>query len=335
MPEETMEVEQQTETVAAEETVMVESDPFGFPADEPAMPDSVDGNEDVVGDEEPAEAGESDSAEPKQEEAATAQPTGLSEDDVKRAKDFGFTDSDIARIVGVDELEMRIGFQMRLDEQRRQAAIAARQAEEAKAEAPTAPKKFELQFSEDVADEVAQPVRALYDHLSGEFSNAQQQLSQMANVLMGPVQQAVQSLQEQYAQVRLERFDNFVNSLGPEWKDVFGEGPTDALPADSKELRERVRLFQAGEDLARGRSTSNQRMSDMERWRKGHGVEFGQQAAKLAAAAEKKKISQKLEKGSKRLVSRPLGKRGYDKSATPSLDAKMAELGITFEEDEE
>lgn len=360
MAEETMteSTEQSVVVDSVVETNVVDHDPFA--SDEPnssSMPD-VDpvGNEaDVRGvadvDVKPGSESTSAAKAPADAKPADAeQPVeqGLTEDQIARAKHFGFTDADVARFRNADELDLHVGFLIRADQQRQAAALAhqqqmqqaqATQAQGTQAAAqpaqPTGPRKFQLQLSDDLDDVVKQPLTEMAAYFENEVAPLQQRLQQVADAIMGPVRETVLQLQEQAAQVRLDRFDGFIGSLGDEWKDLFGSGPTDSLDPSSKELQARVRLFQAGEDLARGRQMANQRIADQERWKRGLGVEFGDQAAKRAAASATKKVAEQIGKQGKRVLSRPTGRRHELASKFPSLEAKAAELGVSFSEDEE
>lgn len=104
------------------------------------------------------------------------------------------------------------------------------------------PTMFDLQIpAELLSSEDAAPFHAMNQHYAGLVHGMQQQL-----------QQVTENLQRQAQEQYVERFDDFVDSLGTEFERVLGKGPSAHLNQNSPEYQARYRLDQTALILRNG-----------------------------------------------------------------------------------
>lgn len=282
------------------------------------------------------------SGEGVEKEGAAAQPS-LSPQDIEDAHRAGFSDDDIRRlgITNRDQLEYVAGVIWR-----RQQAVAQQQAQVAQSQQQAAPQQIPAPAQQapvqsaidwsaleqaDVEPTIIQSLKAMEARLSGvpQFG---------ADQVMQQVSQYVEPIQRMMHEIQMERFDNYIASLGADWKDVFGDGPTDALSRDSKEFKARSRLWDAANIISNGSQvTGGYRQTATSLWQRGLNQEFGSQQAEKAASREKARIKAGVEKQRNRMIVPPNGVRRSPAGPNrfSNMESKAAELGITFDADEE
>lgn len=171
--------------------------------------------------------------EEKQEEGNTDDtkeeiPTAL----LDRAMAVGLRPADVAGFSTNSDLDSAIRL---LESMRPNSATPQAEEQEAVDPLEALSKEFSLDLDKDDVDG---------DSLVSAIQQLAKHQAEQNRAVVGYVQQAAQQLQQQVqGNEALSWFDAKLASLGPEWSEVLGSGPTKALPAGSEELARRNKLI--------------------------------------------------------------------------------------------
>jgi hypothetical protein len=297
--------------------------------DVPGVGDEAKPDED--GEEEPADDADDTKDEPADDEETAGddeKPDGKADVPDKltqRAKALGLSEDDIAAFdtpedadIYLSRMEAAVG--KILGQQGTTSTDAARtdtpSGEEAEAKPGERPKpdtnrRFELSLNEDEFD--ADLVGQLHG-LNDYYAERAEQTEQAILEVHEQMQEAVTHLYQMTV-------DNFVSSLGDEWAEVFGKGPTAHLEPGSKEYQARAKLWKGARDAWRGESATNGKktpFNPIKHLDRARLLEFGRDLEKFAT----KKVANKVSKRKGQTVSRPRGRGAMTKAGT-SLNEEL------------
>lgn len=181
------------------------------------------------------------------------------------------------------------------------------------ADSPIQPFAFNeewLKSAEEDAPQLVGQLRGLNEHYAKQQSDMFAAMNWMVDRLRD-----VSSADEQRTFMsQVDQLDTYVEKLGDEWKEVFGEGPTRAVDRNSEAWKARDMLFRAGQAFRRyGGKNGNGSMTGY--LRLALGAEFGDKIKKLAENG----ISQQLRDQSGRFTARPTAPT---RSGKPSSSAR-------------
>ena len=219
-----------------------------------------------------AEADPEEIAEPQEPEPEPKAPepvkAKLSDDILKEAQGYGIDAADLdgmddvsarKHMISVDKTLAKIGAKALMttpiqepgqQPQQQQTPLAPQQA--AQPTQPQQPVPFEaykLKLKKEEYDEM------VVAELEGMSSHYQAQIDQLRSAIT-PLYQSEESRQIQQV---VSAFDNEFAAMGPEWKDVLGEGPTFGMPKDSPQRKLRERIMPTAKSILESlqRSTGN------------------------------------------------------------------------------
>lgn len=120
--------------------------------------------------------------------------------------------------------------------------------------------KLELKLDKDMVEEpVVEAIQKLNDHYYQALQNQQQVIETLVNATLA-AHQWIDTWNNQYQQQAereaMEQADQWFESLGPDWVEEFGSGPTESLPQGSRQRLNRERVLKQAESLAMGLSAS-------------------------------------------------------------------------------
>lgn len=285
------------------------------------------------------------SVEPKEAEPVVP---AIPDDIRSRVKEaFGLSDEEISRYGSVDELDLALGRARLLaeryanprapaNEPKPTEAAPAPQTQQTQA-TETAPSRlfqpFDPKLSEDVEPSITAAVQGMNEHYAGQNNMIGGAVAELGRQLHEATQAIQVLMQERQTSVQRD-IDSWYGSLGEEWKDVFGSGPTSALKPDSPEFKNRSRLLDSARAIAAARLSRNEMPERSALLHSALGAEFRDRVAEKAAKQAKAAIADQL-KPQKRLMSqRPQGHKRVDElpkgkdRAVAAVGAKMAEMGI-------
>lgn len=135
-----------------------------------------------------------------------------------------------------------------------------------------------------------------------KFNAAMERLSTMQQILGHFAEDRLRQVQDQY----LDSFDKRVESLGEDFKDLFGSGSGKALPRDSHELANRIRLDSVMGAIQQSRQQQGlTRLSEDEAFRRALVVEFPDRFEQSIRT----KVAGQVANRQRQFTSRPTGRK--------------------------
>jgi hypothetical protein len=190
----------------------------------------------------------------EQVEGAATAPEPLDADYVSRAKAFSLNEDDL-RSTSRDVVERMMANADRMtinaaraEYQQPPAPIVRREnGQFAPAPAPAAPvpgdfayEPWKPEFTQD--DEVAEPITK---NMTGLEKHLAAQIDRLHQFYGSKLQEHDQFRTDQIVQRNNAAMDRFIESSGPDWKEVFGTGPTSEMNPQSQEFLNRVEAWTA------------------------------------------------------------------------------------------
>ena len=170
----------------------------------------------------------------------------------------------------------------------------------------------------------------IVDHYNGQLSAlTQSQATQLAS-LQARIEGTQTFVQEQQAQQYVQQMDGLFDSLGDEWRELFGQGPGRSLSSDSPQIKNRVNVDNALRKINAGMRLSNMPASGLpELFRLALAATFPSQQATAAVSAATGKIA----KRQSQFTQRPGARKGAPVSgrekALSNADQFFADRGIS------
>lgn len=241
---------------------------------------------------------------------------------LQRASDAGF-DEQSARALGTPDALISV-----LDTFDRQLAAVGRTEDTAESDAAdtsdaTSNKGSGEQFRISLDSEVVEPVvQQAFDQVVERYESAISDLTEAVDMLLGHVESEGRSRES-------ERFDGFVDSLGKDYQDLFGNGPTDVLRDGSVQRRNRDSVLDEMRALREGYGKIGRKApSEKELFQRALRGVFGDKISSMA----RREIAGKLDRRSKSHINRPTSRSDRDltprQRAIRSVGSKMAEKGM-------
>jgi hypothetical protein len=144
---------------------------------------------------------------------------------------------------------------------------------------------------------------------------------------VGILQQTHEMLGQLMSRVTMSEFDGFVASLGDEYSELLGAGPTSAMAQDSAAYRNRQAVIEDAEAAARGYAglKGGKRPSDAELWQRSVRAVLGD---KVKASAQKRQ-SKQVDNRRRQFISRsvPRGTAGRTDGAS-AVASMMRDRGL-------
>ena len=289
------------EEPAAPKEAAPEPDPFDF--DEPnytpaAADDDTGGDRDATDD-----TGEGD----------TAIPAALA----SRAEQLGVPQADIDAFKGHPEL-----FGRYLETFKKPAATG--DGDDDTEGDGDADETFKVTLDPDVYEEsLIQQFEAMKSHFEGRLKAQSTELAELRSVRDDEVNAAT-----------LSRFDTYLEGLGKDWKSVFGEGKTDALPRGSKAFLARSAVWEEARRMQAGyEATGAEPPSESELLSRALKVAHSDHHTTITRAQLRKSVASR----EKRITNRPSQTAGKEltgeAAAIRNVAALMEERGMLNDED--
>lgn len=177
----------------------------------------------------------------------------------------------------------------------------------------------------DWDDGLKEVVKAIYDRAGAKVKSAEEKAAQVLEA-----QQRLEGEARRRAQIEKTReFDSFLGSIGNEWSEVYGEGPTEKLDTKSPEFQTRNEVCLDAEAFMIGRHVQGRQVPDIrEAWRKAHAMYNEERLTKHAT----QRVIQFSRDNQGRFVSQPTRRdasdaRSPEDRATQEVAAKLRALG--------
>lgn len=329
MTDEAVATESIEQTEESPDTTIADSVPAELEEEVLATNDDERGDqgEEKSSDDEPSVDAEQEGAGEETQEQVPA----LSSEDLARARQVGLPEQLIASFKGDPAaMDLAIGY---LDRARQQSTASPQAAQPPAQTAPPAkvPDKYELKLSEYLADDVREPLEKMNEHYAQQMAQQRAVQEQIVGALLTQVAPMLQVVQQHQTDLQLERLDNFIGSLGDEWQDVFGQGPTTELAPNCEEVTARLKLVDAVAAIHSGRASTGANPGSMSKLlRSAFNQVFGETQAKKMVGVEKKKIADQVKRSGRTIINKPnaVRKRADEKPFGP--DRAMAGLTAKF-----
>jgi len=164
---------------------------------------------------------------------------------------------------------------------------------------------FKVEFGEDIDESVSSPVSGLVESLNKEF----RQLHEFKESLG-------RTIGELNLRRELADFDSHIASMGDEWSDVYGSGPTVDMDQKSEAFKNRMEVFWGSQSLINDSQRRGNQLGRRDAWTRSHAAK---NYTKLEERARKKVVDNRQKRES--MVSeRPSGGK------TPKMTPREAAI---------
>jgi hypothetical protein len=251
------------------------------------------------------------------EEGAPAEGAGepaapsLPPEMIERARGYGLDSDQVLNFDAATLDRMFANIDKKIINQPDPAMQAQHQQQQAAEQASQVPQyePFAMQFDEDVAEGLINPIQGMNDH----FNNQMKAMHETNLKLIEHIN-ALQTSAE------VMQFDRFIESLGGDWEDVYGAGPTQELDEDSDSFKNRLEVFSGAKALQKH---SPGTVKPTAAWKRSHGS-FNLDRVR---EVEKKKLEKQAEESRRKFGERPTGSGGAKEEKSPRDEALAALRG--------
>lgn len=295
--------------------------------------------------EEEEAAGDDDTADEdtgEEEEAATEEETEdeFGEDLLEQASAFGY-DEDGARafgkadnlrtaLAGLDGKVADMGRKMlegeTKDEDEDEEEPVRKPAKPARSKRPAESREasggedaFEVDLGEDVEPEIAKAIKAMNDHYRGRLEGTRTEMAELKKNSAD----LIDYVRVQESRAFRTRMDGMFAGLDDEWESVFGKKPVHELGQKSAEFKNRLKVLDTLDAIAKGLEATGQEVPDEGALlKRAIAVDFGKQQK----AMTRKALMKAAKKRGGQITSRPTQRKASEKTGMTAAVARQKDF---------